>query len=230
MVRWLLLFALFLTTGCAAPNSSGRNQTGVLIPSTDTSVPTTSPVAVSPQAPTPFSPALPVPAEPALVVNVIDGDTLTVRTKHGQAIVRLIGIDAPERGDQGRPAECFFEAATVALTQLTPPGSTVYLEQDVSDTDRYGRFLRYVWIARAHSWILVNEELVRQGAAIAREYPPDQRYTDRLTAAQQEAQRTRAGLWGACTPLQSSPSRAPSPLSSCDPSYPDMCASSSTRP
>ncbi|MFN3336257.1 MAG: thermonuclease family protein [Thermomicrobium sp.] len=226
MARWLLLLVVLLTVGCVAPTSSGGNQPSATIQPTDTIALTVPPVSASPQARWPSPPALPeiaVPAESALVVNVIDGDTLTVRTAHGEAIVRLIGIDAPERGDQNRPAECFFEAATAALAQLTPPGSTVFLERDVSETDRYGRLLRYVWIVRARSWLLVNEELVRQGAAIAREYPPDIRYSDRLAAAQRDAQRARAGLWGACASSPISSPAAPSPQAGCDPSYPDIC-------
>ncbi|GBD20963.1 Thermonuclease [bacterium HR28] len=226
MARWLLLLVVLLTVGCVAPTSSGGNRSSATVQPTDTSAPPNPSVSASPQArrPSPTAlPEIPVPGEPALVVNVIDGDTLTVRTEHGEAIVRLIGIDAPERGDQDRPAECFFEASTAALAQLTPPGSTVYLERDVSETDRYGRLLRYVWIVRARSWLLVNEELVRQGAAIARQYPPDVRYSDRLAAAQRDAQRTRAGLWGACTSSPTSSPPAPPPQAGCDPSYPDIC-------
>lgn len=227
MARWLLLLIVVLTVACAAPHSSGGNQFSATIPLTETTTLPAPSAATRPPAahlPTPSAlPEIPIQAESALVVNVLDGDTLTVRTEHGEAIVRLIGIDAPERGDQDRPAECFFEASTAALAQLTPPGSTVYLERDVSETDRYGRLLRYVWIMRARSWLLVNEELVRQGAAIARQYPPDVRYSDRLAAAQRDAQRTRAGLWGACTSSPTSSPPAPPPQAGCDPSYPDIC-------
>lgn len=231
MARWLLLLIVVLTVACAAPHSSGGNQFSATIPLTETTTPPAPSAATQPPAahfPTPSAlPEIPIQAEPALVVNVIDGDTLTVRSAHGEAIVRLIGIDAPERGNQDRPAECFFEASTAALAQLTPPGTTVYLERDVSETDRYGRLLRYVWVERAGSWLLVNEELVRQGAAIARQYPPDLRHAERLAVAQRDAERAQVGLWGACTrgipTAPAPPDRIPFPRSNCDPSYPDIC-------
>ena len=45
----------------------------------------------------------------------------------------------------------------------------VYLYKDQSETDKYGRLLRYVLTDTD----FVNLELVQQGYAEAREYPPD---------------------------------------------------------
>ncbi len=164
-------------------------------------------------------------ADRATVHTVIDGDTLTVRTARGEAVVRLIGIDAPERGSDGRPPECYYEEATRVLAELAPPGTVVLLERDISETDQYGRLLRYVWIDRNGQRSLLNEELVRRGAAVAREYPPDTRYADRLAAAQRVAQANGAGLWGACSKpaVAPTPSAPPARGTDCDPSYPDMC-------
>lgn len=72
----------------------------------------------------------------AKVVRWVDGDTVV--TSHG--IVRLIGVDTPERGRNGSIR------ATNLAKRLAPVGSTVSLGNPVSvkNTDRYGRFLRYV--------------------------------------------------------------------------------------
>jgi len=223
LVPLLLLIACTLATPTAPPATRLPSPSPTAT-SVSRSLPTPTPGAV-PTAPPAAVAGSPVTGERATVRTVIDGDTLTVVTARGEAVVRLIGIDAPERGTDGRATECFYEEATQLLAELTPPGSLVLLERDVSDTDRYGRLLRYVWVERHGQWVLVNEELVTRGAAVAREYPPDTRYADRLAAAQQRARTSGAGLWGNCTaPLATpTPTLAPARQTGCDPSYPDIC-------
>ena len=85
--------------------------------------------------------------------------------------------------------------ASSANEQLVA-GQTVTLERDVSETDRFGRLLRYVWLTAPDGWLLVNQELVRLGDASASSYPPDVRYQDRFVAAQREAADSGRGLWG----------------------------------
>jgi len=46
-------------------------------------------------------------------------------------------------------------------------GKTVRLEKDVSEIDRYGRPLRYVWVGD----MMANTELVRQGYVQFTEFP-----------------------------------------------------------
>ncbi|MDW8059364.1 MAG: thermonuclease family protein [Thermomicrobium sp.] len=196
-----------------AATASARDEHAAGEPATVTSGP----------SPTPRTSVPAVAGERGRVVTVIDGDTFTVQTTRGEVVVRLIGIDAPERGEDGRPAECYFREATATLLTLAPPGSTVLLERDSSDTDRYGRLLRYAWVDRGNGWVLLNEELVRRGAAVAREYPPDVRYAARLAAAQQEARRARAGLWSACSTPAATSTGQNSARPGCDPSYPDIC-------
>ena len=65
-----------------------------------------------------------------------DGDTFKLQT--GQT-VRLIGINAPERGKSG------YDQATTALKQLTT-NHQVWLEYDRYQDDKYGRILAWVWI------------------------------------------------------------------------------------
>lgn len=70
-------------------------------------------------------------------------------------------------------------------------GKRVRLEQDVSETDKYGRLLRYVWV----DGILVEAELVRQGLARAKAYPPDTKYQDYLEQMEAEAREAGRGIW-----------------------------------
>lgn len=124
----------------------------------------------------------------ARVVDVVDGDTIRVEIGGATYRLRYIGINAAEVGD------AFASEATTANGALVG-GQLVQLERDVSETDRYGRLLRYVWIVRDGSWLLVNRELVRLGWARSRAYPPDTRYQAWLDAAEREARRRNAGMW-----------------------------------
>jgi len=71
-------------------------------------------------------------------------------------------------------------------------GKTVRLEKDVSDTDKYGRLLRYVFVDD----LLVNAELVRLGYAQAVTFPPDIRNQNLFLQLQNEARNAGRGLWG----------------------------------
>ena len=75
------------------------------------------------------------------VTNVVDGDTIDVATSNGSAglRVRMVGIDAPESGT------CEADTDTRNLVELVT-GQVVVLTTggDGVDTERYGRYLRYV--------------------------------------------------------------------------------------
>lgn len=59
----------------------------------------------------------------------------------------------------------------------------VSLETDVSDTDRFGRLLRYVYIEGQ----MVNQVLVEQGYATAATFPLDLRYAVSFSQLEAEA-------------------------------------------
>ena len=159
-------------------------------------------------------------------MEVTDGDTIRVRIDGQVYPLRYIGIDAPERGDD------LARQATRANTRLVD-GARVVLEKDVSDTDRYDRLLRHVWLKDGSGWLLVSAELVRRGLAYAKSYPPDTAHDDLLAAAESEAQDAAVGLWAAGAepqPLFGPPSKTPRPLANphgCDPSYPGVCIAAS---
>lgn len=121
------------------------------------------------------------------VVRVIDGDTIELES--GQK-VRYIGIDTPETKHPTKSLECFGEQAAEKNRALVE-GKLVTLEKDVSETDRYGRLLRYVYV----DGVMVNELLVREGYARASSYPPDIKYQDLFSEAEYQAQQAGEGLW-----------------------------------
>jgi micrococcal nuclease len=121
------------------------------------------------------APPNPVQGETATVTWVIDGDTIDVRLNGETVRVRYIGINTPEQDEV-----CYQEAtdANAALVR----GQTVTLVKDVSNTDKYGRLLRYVYVGD----VFVNAELVARGYAESVHYPPDTTnaaYFDNLEAS-----------------------------------------------
>ena len=123
------------------------------------------------------------PPDTALVIQVIDGDTIVIE---GGYRVRYIGIDTPEIHPE---LEAYAKEALQANRELVE-GRIVRLERDVSQTDN-GRLLRYVYVDS----IFVNAELVRQGLAQAKAYPPDIKYQDYLEELEAEAKHSGRGMW-----------------------------------
>ncbi|HEX6401055.1 MAG TPA: thermonuclease family protein, partial [Actinomycetota bacterium] len=126
----------------------------------------------------------------APVLRVVDGDTIHVLLDGHDVTIRLIGIDTPEAAIPDAPIECFGRRAS-DYTHDRLEGRTVDLEFDVERLDRFDRTLAYVWLGEE----LLNETLVRRGYALVTTFPPNVRYVERFTAAQDEARAEGAGLW-----------------------------------
>lgn len=128
--------------------------------------------------------------ESVKVVRVVDGDTIEI--EDGQT-VRYIGIDTPETVHPQKAVECFGREASNKNKELVE-GKFVQMEKDVSEVDKYGRLLRYIYVDD----IFINELLVKEGFAHASSYPPDVKYQDLINNAQSEAQSQNKGLWAGC--------------------------------
>lgn len=133
--------------------------------------------------------------ETATVLDIIDGDTIDVQFTDGrEERVRYIGVNTPERGEP-----CYAEAtrANAALVKE----QTVTLIKDTSETDKNGRLLRYVFAGN----VFVNAELVRQGYAEAKRYPPDVAFAEDFETLEDEARLANrachaTGIFGGHTP------------------------------
>lgn len=142
--------------------------------------------------------------EEATVVRVIDGDTIHVEINGEKKKVRLILVDTPETKHPRKPVEFYGKEAS-AYTTHELDGKTVYLEKDVSDTDRYGRLLRYVWLDIPEGKDLekdlrekcFNAKLLLQGYANLYTFPPDVKYVDYFRFFEKSARETGLGLWNA---------------------------------
>jgi micrococcal nuclease len=198
----------------ATPRATTRPRT--------TPAPTAEPTTRSTPAPEPTPAVGEAPSGPteiATVVRITDGDTIRVLIDGSEHPVRYIGIDTPEVHGGVEPMG--LEASQANADLLA--GKQVVLEKDVSETDRYGRLLRYVWVEDADGWLLVNLELLRRGFAQVTTYPPDVKYVDALyLPAQAAAREAGLGVWRAPPSTPSPAAGAPAP-SNCEPSYPDVC-------
>jgi micrococcal nuclease len=117
----------------------------------------------------------------ATVARVIDGDTIEL--SNGDR-VRLLGIDAPERGEQ------FYDAATDRLKELVE-NEAVGLEKDTSHKDEFDRLLRYVFVDD----LFVNMQMIEDGYAYAYVVSPDERYLEEFVAAENRARNNAVNIW-----------------------------------
>jgi micrococcal nuclease len=197
--------------GCAQAQADDGRPTGaspsatVRVTPQPTERPTPQPDGEEPSGPT----------TEAEVVDVTDGDTIRVLVDGQNLSVRYIGIDTPETVHPSKPVEWMGPEASAANAELVA-GKTVLLEKDVSETDRYGRLLRYVWVEDGDGWLLVNLELVRLGYASSSTYQPDVKYQELLRDAEAEARGADRGLWAMHTPSPS-PTPVPTPVPTPEP-------------
>lgn len=102
-----------------------------------------------------------------VVTKVLDGDTFSI--KNGLT-VRLLGINAPDRGATG-------EAESTLFLQQLISNKNIRLEYDKYQDDKFGRILAYAWIkcydeikifchSDQSNQALVNEILIKTGHAL----------------------------------------------------------------
>lgn len=128
--------------------------------------------------------------EKAKVSFVYDGDTIELADKRK---VRYIGINTPEINWGKNNPQC-FATQSAKINQEMVAGQEIEMAKDVSETDKYKRLLRYIWI----DGIFMNDFLLRQGFARLDLIPPDTIYYQQFKEAQKEAQENKRGLWGEC--------------------------------
>lgn len=130
------------------------------------------------------------PSDPLVVTKIVDGDT--IKLANGETI-RYIGIDTPETKHPSKSKQCYGAEASERNKELVF-GKKIELTYDVSETDKYGRVLAYVWVDGK----MVNEQLVEEGFAFAKAYPPDLLYQEEFDKLQNIAKKDFRGLWKEC--------------------------------
>ncbi|WXL25318.1 thermonuclease family protein [Ectopseudomonas mendocina] len=124
------------------------------------------------------------------VQRVVDGDTL--RLKDGRN-VRLIGINTPELGRQGRTAEPFAEAARRRLQALVDASDgRVALQVGQESKDRYGRTLAHAYDKSGRN---LEAQLLAEGLGFLVAVAPNLDLVSCQQSAERAARDERAGLW-----------------------------------
>jgi len=129
------------------------------------------------------------------ITKVIDGDT--IETDRSERI-RYIGINTPEIANKLKPDQCFAQAAKKKNEELVL-NKTVRLEKDISETDKYKRLLRFVYITQSDGKeISINQFLIREGYAQLMTIPPDVSKATEFKELQTQARNAQKGLWKVC--------------------------------
>lgn len=179
---------VFMVTGCS-------QETAIRTAAT----PSPSAVPTVTSAPIPAPTSTPVSTNgkliPAKIVRVVDGDTMKVSFNESGKVkeetIRLLLVDTPESVDPEKPVQPFaLEASKFAKDTLTD--REVRLELDVSERDKYGRLLCYLYIGDK----MFNEMLLENGyARVAYIYPPNVKYVDQFRDIQKAAQLKGVNIW-----------------------------------
>jgi micrococcal nuclease len=104
--------------------------------------------------------------------------------------VRYIGINTPEIENN----DCYATEAAKANSDLVL-GKSVTLVKDASETDKYGRLLRYVYTGDT----FINDELVKNGCARVMSISPDIKFESTFLASEKFAKDNLLGFWRKCS-------------------------------
>jgi endonuclease YncB( thermonuclease family) len=102
-----------------------------------------------------------------------------------------IKTHTPETHAPRTKLECYGKEATQKNKELVE-GQQVTLIRDVSETDQFGRLLRYVYKGD----MFINDYLVKEGFAKASRYPPDVAFAELFRDSERDARSNAKGLWG----------------------------------
>jgi len=164
----LILLIAFLLTGC--------QQVSSISESAPTTIPEIAKCIPEGQVP-----------QTAKVVEISDGDTITVEISNQQYRLRYIGINTPELGS----SEHALAEKAANYNRSLVDGQEVTLYIDTSHTDRFDRLLRYVIFDQ----VFINYQLVRSGMARARDYYPDSACKEVFLYAEKQARKEELGIW-----------------------------------
>ena len=126
----------------------------------------------------------------AQVRRVHDGDT--VELADGRR-VRLIGLNTPELGRDGKAPEPLAVAARDALRRLLADQRRVALRYGRDRRDRYGRTLAHLFLDDRRN---INAWLIRRGYAAVVAVPPNLWGQSCYQRSEVEARRRGLGIWG----------------------------------
>jgi endonuclease YncB( thermonuclease family) len=123
------------------------------------------------------------------VTHIIDGDTVILRDgRH----IRLIGINTPEIGRNGKTSEPGADAARTHLLSLLQGHQQILLKFDSQQLDRYKRTLAHLFLSDGKN---IQANLLAEGLAIPLTIPPNLEYLDCYLHHSNQAIASQFGLW-----------------------------------
>ncbi len=129
-----------------------------------------------------------------LVSNVIDGDTLEVKSDSKIIKIRMLGVDTPETVDPRKTVQCFGkEASDKTKELLLNKNINIEIDKSQSVYDKYGRILAYV---KREDGLFVNEYLIKEGYAHEYTFNIPYGYQKDFKKLEKEAKSKKLGLWG----------------------------------
>lgn len=135
----------------------------------------------------------------AVVTKCLGGDIVYVQLDNGtKAQVKFIGDNIPKNKVNNKLYE--KQSNNYIRSQLV--GKTVYLEKDVSETDKNGKLLRYIWLQQPKEINeteirskMFNSMLILNGYDEQVTVSPDVKYDTYLKKFCSEAKNGHKGIW-----------------------------------
>lgn len=126
------------------------------------------------------------------VIRVVDGDTFVCDISNKQTTVRLIGVDAPESVNIDKSKNTPEGKEVSKYLENLIADKTVYLEYDISTSDRYGRTLAYVYLENGQ---MLQDILLKEGLVRLMTVQPNSKYADHFNRIETIAKKNETGYW-----------------------------------
>ena len=128
--------------------------------------------------------------ETAQVAHVYDGDT--IKLTDGRKL-RLIGINTPERGRDGKPDDPFYLIAKKQLQNIiNKSDNRIKIVFGKDKHARYKRLLTHVFTINNEN---ITETLIKNGMGFTIAIPPNIQLLNCYQNAEQFAQKNQRGIW-----------------------------------
>lgn len=140
--------------------------------------------------------------EKATVTRVVDGDTIEANVNGKKEVIRMLLVDTPEMKHPNKDIEYFAKASSNFTKKRLPTGKEILLEKDISDKDKYGRLLRYIWLRIPQNLSKIelqnkcfNAMLLKEGYGTIEIIKPDVKYEKVFKELERESISNNEGVW-----------------------------------
>lgn len=140
-------------------------------------------------------------SEKVYAVYVYDGDTIKIDINGRKDIIRLLGIDCPEKEQQYGKKAKEFTMHFLGLDHNRKVAITLEFEED-NMRDKYGRLLAYVYNSHGE---MLNKALLKNGLALPFFLEKGDKYTKIFKKLAREAKNNKINIWDSKNPLKETP-------------------------